>query len=269
VQFAQRLLSTRMGTIVVSAAAALLAAAILLLYLARYRDSLNVASQPVRVLVANALIEKGTPGGVVGTQGLYAAQSTPRTDVEEGAITDPALLRGRVAVDDIYPGKQLTLADFSAVGSDALGTRISEDQRAMSISLDSARGMIGSVQPGDHIDVFAGFNVKRLNPDGTPDPDATERPVLKLLLEDVLVLGAPVETKAGFGAAQNQTSNVTLRVTHEQAAQLAFAADNGKIWVVLRPRAGATPTRPDLVSLETVLFGMKPVTVVRSFGGAR
>jgi Flp pilus assembly protein CpaB len=269
VQLVQRLLSTRGGTIAVSGLAAVLAAVVLLVYLQRYRESVQTSSQPVRVLVANGLIEKGTPGNVVGSQGLYAATSTPRTEVNEGAISDPGLLRGRVAVDDIYPGKQLTLADFSPVGADALGTRISEDQRAMAVAIDSAHGMIGNVQAGDHVDVFAGFNVKRLQPDGTPDPDASERAVLKLILEDVLVLGVPTETRTGFGASASQTSNVTLRVSDEQAAQLAFSADNGKVWIVLRPRTGATPTRPDIVTVETLLFGVKPITAVRSFGGRR
>jgi Flp pilus assembly protein CpaB len=195
--------------------------------------------------------------------------NTPRSEVKDGAITDPADLRGRVALDDIYPGQQLTVADFSATASDALGNRISADQRAMSVAIDGAHGMIGNVQAGDRIDVFAGFNVKRLNADGTPDTNAAERPVLKLIMEDILVLDAPTEAKTGFGANQTQTSNVTLRVNDEQAAQLAFSSDNGKVWIVLRPRTGAKPTRPDIVTLETLLFGVKPVTAVRSFGGRR
>jgi pilus assembly protein CpaB len=266
-QFAQKLLSTRGGTIAVSAAAALLAAVILIVYLQRYRNSVGSASEPMTVLVANNLIEKGTPGNVVGAQDLFQVTTTPRSELKEGAITDPASLRGLVATTDIYPGQQLTVADFSATGADALGNRISAQQRAISVPIDSAHGMIGNIQPGDHVDLFAGFNVKKLQPDGTPDPNADQRPVLKLIVEDVPVVGAPAE-KLGFGGG-NQTANVTLRVSDEQAAQIAFSSDNGKIWIVLRPRAGADPTYPDLVTLETVLFGVKPIAVERSFGGAR
>ena len=55
----------------------------------------------------------------------------------------------------------------------------------------------------------------------------------------------------GFGAALRRP-NVTLRVTDEQAAKLAFASDNGKVWIVLAA-AGRTPkaTTPDIVTLET------------------
>jgi len=269
VQLAQKLMSTRGGTIAVSGLAALLAAVILLSYLHRYRESVNTAAQPMTVLVAKDLIEKGTPGNVVGTQSLFQATTVPRDELKEGAIIDPANLRGRVALQDVYPGEQLTLADFSATPADALAYEISAEQRAMTVPIDAAHGMVGDIHAGDHVDVFAGFNVKKLQADGTPDPDAAERPVLKLIMQDISVLGAPPEPKAGFGAGQNQTSNLTLRVSDEQAAQLAFASDNGKVWIVLRPRTGAEPTRPDLVTIETLLFGVESIRAVRSFGGKR
>lgn len=265
-QLVQKLLSTRGGTLIVSGIAAVLAAVILLAYLHRYRESVNSSSQPVTVLVAKGLIEKGTPGNVVGSQDLFQSTTAPRDEVKEGAIADPASLRGRVAVEDVYPGQQLTMSDFSAQ-ADALGNRISADQRAITIPIDAAHGMIGNVQAGDHVDVFAGFNVKKLRSDGTVDPNTAERSVLKLIMEDITVLSAPAEGKAGFGAGQTTTSNVTVRVDDRQAAELAFASDNGKIWIVLRPRAGAEPTRPDLVTVETLLFGVPSVAATRSFGG--
>ena len=86
-------------------------------------------------------------------------------------------------------------------------------------------------------------------------------------MEDITVLSVPAESKAGFGAGAATTSDVTLRVDDKQAAQLAFASDNGKLWIVLRPRAGAAETRPDLVTVETLLFGLPSVAAVRSFGG--
>jgi Flp pilus assembly protein CpaB len=129
--------------------------------------------------------------------------------------------------------------------------------------------MIGNVRPGDRVDVYGAFNVRRLRPDGTVDPDAVERPVLKLLVEDVLVLDSPEGAKAGFGAGAQQTSNVTVRVSHEESARLAFSSENGKVWIVLRPRTGAKPTPPDIVTLETVLFGVPPVAAARSFGGSQ
>lgn len=266
VEFAQRLLATKGGTIAVSGLAAVLAAVVFVVYLQRYRTSLQSSSAPATVLVAKNFIEKGTPGNIVGSDDLFQISSTPKSELKEGAISDPDSLRGRVAVDDIYPGEQLTVGDFTTISPDAVVNKITGDQRAISVPLDSAHGMIGDIHPGDHVDVYGAFNVRRLNRDGTVDPESAERPVLKLIVEDVPVLAAPTEQKTGFGASAGDKSNVTLRVSDQQAGQIAFSSENGKVWIVLRPKAGAEPSAPDLVTLETVLFGVKPVTVIRSFG---
>ncbi|MET0937717.1 MAG: SAF domain-containing protein, partial [Gaiellaceae bacterium] len=112
-QFAQKLLSTRGGTVAVAAVGALLAAAVFVAYLHRYRSSVNESAAPMTVLVAKDFIEEGTPGSVVGSEGLFQTASTPKDDLKEGAISDPDSLRGLVAKNDIYPGQQLTVADFS------------------------------------------------------------------------------------------------------------------------------------------------------------
>jgi Flp pilus assembly protein CpaB len=260
VQFAQRLLATRGGTIAVSALAAVLAAVVFVAYLSRYRTSLKTSSEPITVLEAKSFIEKGTPGNIVGTQDLFQKTTTPKGEVQEGAISDPESLRGLVAVDDIYPGEQLTL-------SDAIVNKIAGEERAIAVPLDSAHGMVGSIDPGDHIDVYGAFNVRRLNHDGSVDPNSAERPVLKLLVEDVTVLTAPEDAKKGFGAGAAEKTNITLKVTDQQAADIAFATENGKVWIFLRPKTGAAPSAPDIVTLETVLFGVKSVAAVRSFGG--
>ncbi len=266
-QLAHKLLSTRGGSVAVAAVGALLAAAVFLGYLHRYRSTVNESAAPMTVLVAKDFIEKGTPGNVVGSEGFFQTASTPKDDLKDGAISDPDSLRGLVAKNDIYPGQQLTVADFSPTAADALTNEIAGEERAIAMALDAAHGMIGNVRAGDRVDVYGAFNVRRLMPDGTVDPDAVERPVLKLLVEDVLVLDSPEGAQAGFGTSAQQTSNVTVRVTHEQAAKLAFSSENGKVWIVLRPRTGAKPTPPDLVTLETVLFGIEPVAAVKSFGG--
>lgn len=265
-QLAHKLLSTRGGTVAVAAVGALLAAAVFLGYLHRYRSTVNESAAPMSVLVAKDFIEKGTPGNVVGSEGFFQTASTPKDDLKEGAISDPDSLRGLVAKNDIYPGQQLTVADFSPTAADALTNDIVGEERAISLALDSAHGMIGNALPGDRVDIYGAFNVRRLLPDGAVDPDAVERPVLKLLVEDVLVLDSPEGAKAGFGAAGQQTSNVTVRVSHEESARLAFSSENGKVWIVLRPPTGAKPTPPDIVTLETVLFGVPPVAAAKSFG---
>jgi Flp pilus assembly protein CpaB len=263
----QKLLATRGGTAAVAGAAALLAFIVFLLFMNQYRSSVDDSSEPVGVLIAKSLIPKGMSGDLIGTQELFQPTTAPKSQVKDGALTDPATLHGRVAVDDIYPGQQLTTGDFSSTTTDALATKITGDQRAVSVPLDAAHGLIGHVRAGDRVDVLGGFNVVRVDRRGVPiQQGGAARPVVKLLMENILVLEVPADTGGGLGGGSN-SANVVLRLSAEQAAQLAFASDNGKIWFSLRPLSGASTPDTSFVTLETLLLGVKPVTVVKSFGG--
>jgi Flp pilus assembly protein CpaB len=211
------------------------------------------------VLVAKQLIAKGTPGVAVATTGMFQTTTLRESQVLNGAMSDPSSLRGRVAAHDIFPGQQLTTADFIAGGASTAST-LTKTQRLISIPLDSSHGLIGEVTAGDHVDVFAGFNVVPVDGRGVPTQSGQARPVLKLILQDVPVVDVAKNT-------QGNSSNISLKVDDRNAANLAFASDNGKLWVVLRPPSGAKPVAPSFVTAETLLLGVPPVVAQRSFGG--
>jgi flagella basal body P-ring formation protein FlgA len=82
----------------------------------QHHDGTNVGG-PIRVLVAKALIQKGTTGDAVGSDaGLYRVAGFRSSQVEIGAIVDPSKLVGKVAVKDIPAGRQLTAGDFAPLG---------------------------------------------------------------------------------------------------------------------------------------------------------
>jgi len=239
VEIAQNLFTTRRGSLLVGAAAAVLAGLILFVYLHSYRNSLNSTAAPASVLVAKNLIQKGTPGDIIGTSDQFQVASVPKGQLQVGALTDPAALSGRVAVADIYPGQQLTETSFAYAAPGTLQTKITGTDRAIALSIDAEHGMIGQISAGDHVDIFMGFALQGAG--GT-------QPVIKLLMADVLVLRAPL---AGNGV-------VTLRAPMREAAQLAYAADNGHLWFVLRPASGAKTVNPGIVNAQTLL-NAKPV----------
>ena len=241
VEIAQNLFTTRRGSLLVGAAAAVLAGIILLAYLHQYRNSVNSATAPVSVLVAKNLIQKGTPGDIIGTSSQFQVASVPKGQLQVGALTDPAALSGRVAVTDIYPGQQLTAAYFAFAPPGTLQTKISGSDRAIAVQIDAEHGMVGQIGAGDHIDIFVGVN--RLGSGGS-------QPIIKLLMDDITVLRAPVGTGSGL---------YTLRATGRQAAVLAYASDNGKLWFVLRPASGAKTVNPGFISAQSLLLGLKPV----------
>jgi Flp pilus assembly protein CpaB len=259
VELVERLTSTRRGTLALAALAALLAGAAILVYLNSYRHSVNVGAQPATVLVAKQTIAKGTPGNVVAANELFTTTTIRQSQLLSGAISDPVSLRGRVAVHDIFPGQQLTTADF-ATGSSSVASTLTKTQRVISIPLDSSHGLSGQLTAGDHVDVFAGFNVVPVDSRGVPVQGGQSRPVLKLILQNVPVVNVGKASGAG-------NANVSVKVSDADAENLAFASDNGKLWIVLRPPSGATPVAPRLVTVETLLLGIPPVVVQRAFGG--
>src|SRR5436190_10756328 len=162
----RRLTATRNGMLAIAVVVALLAGAFLLLFLSSYRNSVNDTS-PVTVLVAKSLVEKGTSGDVVITSGMFETSRITKSEAMSGAIEDPSKLRGQIAAADVFPGEQLTTRQFSAT-SDSLANEVTGLQRAISIPLDSAHGMIGEVKAGDHVDVLAGFNKENGAGSGQP-----------------------------------------------------------------------------------------------------
>jgi Flp pilus assembly protein CpaB len=83
--------------------------------------------------------------------------------------------------------------------------------------------------------------------------------VLRRLMENVLVVD--VTGKAQGAVGQQANTNVSLRMNDAQATKLAFASDNGKIWLVLRPAANAKSTPPGLVTAGVDILGLQPLPV--------
>jgi Flp pilus assembly protein CpaB len=263
-QLATKLISTKRGTIVVAAAAALLAGILILIYLSSYRSSVKAEGAPVRVLIAQQNIPRGTSGTVIASKGLFKTTTMRESQLLEGAFSDPTNLNGKVATQEIYKGAQLTAGAFSA-GGKTLAAGLTGRERLLSVPLDAAHGLIGEIESGNHVDVYAGFNVVPLNADGTPVSGGQSRPVLRRIMADIPV----VAMGAKNGSLGSTTTNVVLRLTDVEAAKLAFASDNGKVWLSLRPGAGAKTSELGIVSLETMLLGVPSINVLQALRGHR
>jgi pilus assembly protein CpaB len=260
-QLATKLVSTRKGTLLVALLIAMLAGASILLYLNSYRDSLKSQGALVTVLVAKQTIPKGTSGGIVAAKDFYTVTTIRESQLLEGAISDPATLRNKVASREIFEGAQLTAVDFASAG-DSLVADLTDRQRIVSVPLDTAHGLIDAIEPGNRVDVYAGMNVIWTGPDGKPNNGGQTKAVVRLIIQNVPVLAIGEKKRSGSG-----TTNVSLRLDDRTAAKIAFASDNGKVWLALRPSAGAKASRPDIVTAETLLLGIPPVVAYKALGG--
>jgi Flp pilus assembly protein CpaB len=259
-EFAQKLTASKRGTLLLAIVAAIVAGLLVLVYVNRYRDSVSAQSAPLTVLVAKSTIPKGTSGKVVAAEGLYTVSTIRQSQLLEGALSDPSSLLGHAATSDIPPGAQLTSVEFSDTATSVAST-LTARQRVVSIPFDASHGATPDLTVGDHVDVYAGFNITPVGPTGIPLAGGQSRPVLKLVMQNV-----PVVRLTAGGSGGNE---VSLKVNDVQAAQLAFATDNGKLWLAVRPASGAKASRPTIVTAETLLLGISPIAVERALGGRR
>src|SRR3954452_3367855 len=241
----RRMLATRRGTLAVAGLCALIGAAMLMIFLSRYRESVKSAAAPTPVLVATALIQKGTSGDVLAEKHQFETITRPANDVKQGGISDPALLAGKVATADIYPGQQLTASSFVAATGTVL-PKLTESDRAIAVPVDEAHGLVGQVQSGDHVDVLASYTTSN-------SATGQGQGVVKTLLRDKLVLRPAAQPIDGGDEGKAANKSIILRVSDREAVSLAHAADNGKVWVLLRPAAGAKQSPPATASIDSVL----------------
>jgi Flp pilus assembly protein CpaB len=166
---------------------------------------------------------------LIAAGGMFQRTSVKASQAQIGAIADSSVLHGEVTTTAIYPGQQLTAADFTR-GLVTVASQLVGPDRALAVPVDSAHGLIGFVQTGDYVDVLSSF------------PGNGTRGGVTVLASNILVLSAPGGGGSGgiVGGSGNGGGNIVLRVSAKLATTLAFAADNGKIWIALRPPVGAT-----------------------------
>jgi Flp pilus assembly protein CpaB len=245
-----KLSSTRQGTLTIAVVSALIAAAILVFALHRYRQSVETQSKPATVLVATQFIQQGTSGAAIGVGHYYKPENIIDKQVTSGALADAAGLHGEVAARDIYPGQQLTSGDFVAGG--LFYSKLPTNQRAISLPLDTAHGLIGDIHDGDRVDAYVSF----------PKEEDPEKPAfVRLVAAGVVVLDAGQLSASGIGSGSTttDTADVVLEVGIHQAAELAFASDYGKVWLVLRPANGTSPSS-ELITQTSLLAANQPVS---------
>ena len=227
----KQFVSTRRGAYTVAAVAATLAGLVLLVFLNQYKDDVNAGIAPAPVLTADRVIPRGTSGAEVITNKLFKPVAVAQENIRAGAVTQASQIAGKVAVRDVLPGQQITVADFAAA-ADPIRSRLTKIERAIQIPIDAIHGMLRTVRAGDHVDILAAFNsASAATGGGTP--------TLEPLVRDIRVM-------------QNNGDSVILETTDRQGARLAFAADNAKLWFMLRPPVGATDSKQTSVSQDTL-----------------
>ena len=249
----KRMLSTRRGIMTLATVAAVVAGAILLVFLNAYRDGLTGGGDAKTVLVAKQVIAKGAPAEVIAAEGMYQSTEIDEDDAEDGAISDPDAIKEQYAAKTIFPGEQLRPDDFQS-NAEGFASRLGAYERAMAVPVDNYHGMVGELNAGDRVDVIGAFLLS------TAGTGIVTSSVTKTLLQDVLVLKAP-EEREDSGTDEQE---VYLKIPDDRDTEvIAYTAEIGKIWLTLRPAAGAKSHPPAFGTVQRALFGVKPQSVTR------
>ncbi len=245
-------MQSRILAILVAIVLAMVAVMALVVYVHSADRRAISGQQPVDVFVAKSLIQAGLSGRQAQNRGLIEQVQLPRKAVAAGAVTDLTAIADKTAAVDIVAGEQLinrrwVSADV-AEGQHLLP--IPADRQAVSVAVEGAKQVAGFITPGDHVDVIVSYNAQRY--DASDKPVGSAIPHSTLLLQDVPVLAIggtaapnPAQNGAkGKAAAQSGgLTTVTLSVKPQSATKLVFAAENGRLYLSLRPPKQA-PIQP-------------------------
>ena len=168
--------------------------------------------------------------GTIIDSDAVATQQLEVQDAPEGSVKDPVQAVGKVISMAMVKGQVFLTTNFASEGSGLhLAAALPQGMRAVAISLTAASALRGLLYPGCFVDVL-----------WTRSPSRNERPVSKLLLERVNVLGIEDRTIVSSSDLKDakprsgRTRMVTLMLNIAQAKQLHAAVRLGSIALVRR-----------------------------------
>jgi pilus assembly protein CpaB len=171
-----------------------------------------------QVVVAAREIQLGSPL----TPDMLRTVEWPRSSLPDGAIQNEKDLDGRVVKTSLQRGEPILESKLAPVGTKGgLSSVISEGKRAITVKVNEVIGVAGFALPGNLVDVMV--NTK----------DENEKPISKIVLEQILVLAVAQEANRDE-TKPKVVSAVTLEVTPEQAEKLDLARSVGNLSLVLR-----------------------------------
>lgn len=194
-------------------------------------------------------------------QVVIAAQEIPRntpisvdmlrlgkTEAEDpGIATSLEMVVGKVAKDRFEAGEPIALQSIQSPGG--LSGIVPPFMRAVTVALDPIIGVGGFLQPGNHVDVVATFNVNN----GT---------VTKTVLQDVELLATGAEVvsgqEEGKGGKAKEQPNATLAVMPTDAEKLILAESKGKLRLTLRGPDDISFVRTNGITSRALLGHVPP-----------
>jgi pilus assembly protein CpaB len=211
---------------------------------------------------------------VVAARDLYRGEKIEIDDIKVlmvpseglvvgGVITQPDAVVGHVAKQPMFAGEWLLEQKIGTheEPNNAVESLLEKGMRAMRIPVSAESGLLGLLNPSDHVDVISVFE----SADG-------KRMISRTILQNIEVLSIgqvnrmgkaqPVEAENDKaqkdpkqGEAFVKASMVALNVNTQQAEQLALAMNIGAVHLALRGAADTELVETDGVNVKTIESG--------------
>jgi len=210
-------------TIVIPVLVGVLATVMVAWYIRTEEKRLSPADM-IPVLIASRPI----PAKTVLLQDMLKVKSVPRSYAPPNALQQPDQAIGRATVVALAEGEPVVAARL-ATNERLLGLShyIPAGMRAMTVAVNEVMGVAAFPEPGDRVDILSTFTKEMGGRDRTD-----------MIVEDVPVLAVVRDTESKGGQYQKdlrQYTSLTIAVTPQQAATLAWSEERGKLRVLLRP----------------------------------
>jgi Flp pilus assembly protein CpaB len=218
----------RLRNIAIAVALAVLAAMMTSFYVKQQKHDIQQGQVLTTVWVAKSDIPSGSLGDDI--TGQLQSTQVAKSAVTPGAIVQPADLAGKVSSEPIYAGEQVSLLRFSTEQEQGIRAQISGNLRAVQIPGDANQLLVGTLKPGDHVDVLGSWQAT----------GNESQKVARVVLRDIEVLEAPeASTESKRVTQQSGDQSVKLAVTDAQAQKLFWIFTNGDWSLSLRPTTGS------------------------------
>jgi pilus assembly protein CpaB len=190
---------------------------------------------------------KGAAGPAAATSASYAPVVVAARDIEAATELTPELLRlsphwplesrpqgafsrtdkllGRVTAFPLGAGEPILEGKLAPQGAaPGLTALLPPRKRAMTVKVDEASGVAGFLNPDNRVDVLVTLD----------KGEYSGKPASKVVLQNLRVLGAGQKMEKRPGDKPQVVPTVTLEVSPEEGEVLALAAQEGRIFLVLR-----------------------------------
>ena len=171
--------------LIVAVVVALVAAGAIYSYLNSVQDRAYNNAKLVKVYRVEKDVQKGLPGEQAIDQDYVKSGDIPQKYRPTTALTDINAIRGKVALNNLSTGQIVVDGMFvePRAATVSFAQRIPPGQVAVTVSVDTVRGVAGFVVPGDQVDLLASApdgerylfqNVNVLAVGSTPAPQPGE-----------------------------------------------------------------------------------------------